>query len=158
MTDVVEDPAKTEAKKREEFEKTVTIAGITNPDKVRDLLQVADLAKNWPELRPIHDHAMAELRVAKKASEVELDKHAKAKKDFEDKLVAERVAKAKAEADAEKKRQEEAEKRKHEPVVAPRVFPTPPDHPDPPPAFRPSVATPAPTTVRGSFVGTEDIK
>jgi hypothetical protein len=31
-------------------------------EDVLRLLQIADLAKNWPELRPIHDTAMERLR------------------------------------------------------------------------------------------------
>lgn len=35
--------------------------------EVLQLLQIADLAKNWQELRPLHDRAMEKLREIAKA-------------------------------------------------------------------------------------------
>ena len=56
-----------------------------------ELLQIADLAKQWPNLRPLHDSAMAQL----------MDMVPDAQKDLD----ARAQEKAKAEAEAEAKRQ-----------------------------------------------------
>lgn len=67
---------------------------MADKDDVLSLLRIADLAKEWPDLRPIHNSAMEELtKIAKEH--------------------AEQAAKAKEEADKAKAK-EEAEKEKEE--------------------------------------------
>lgn len=74
-------------------------------------LQIADLAKQWPQLKPVHDLALARLGDMAIESQKELDARAKAKADAEAKAEAKRVAEAKAAAEkqaAEDKKAEEA--------------------------------------------------
>ena len=66
---------------------------------VLPLLQICDLAKQWPNLKPIHDLAMAELVDAAVEAQDELDKRAEAAAKAEAEAKAKADAKAKAEAD-----------------------------------------------------------
>jgi hypothetical protein len=96
--------------------------------EIYGLLHVADLSMKWPNLRALHDMALAELADAAAEAQKELDARAKA--------LAEEQAKAdlKAQQEAQKKRDaEEAEAKKaaetiktRPPVVLPLNEPTPP--------------------------------
>lgn len=84
------------------------------------LLQIADLAKNWPALRGLHDLAMAQLVDMNTVALAEL-------KDRADKLAAEQanvqaerasqMAKAQANEEAQVKAQEEAKARSMPKVI-----------------------------------------
>lgn len=64
-----------------------------NTEGILQLLQLMDLAKQWPQLQPLHDTAMAELTEASDKARVELKKKA------DDRIKAEATARAKLEAD-----------------------------------------------------------
>lgn len=78
------------------------------PDQVHTLLRVADLAKQWPHLRSVHDLAMSDLAVHEAHAKEELAKRAEVKAKAEAEAKAKADAKAKAEADAEEAREAKA--------------------------------------------------
>lgn len=67
-------------------------------DRVHTLLNIADMAKQWPKLLGIHDKAMAELEdiSAASAKEVQEKKAAAALKAAEEKAKADAAAKVEA--------------------------------------------------------------
>ena len=75
------------------------------PFQVHTLLRVADLAKQWPHLRSVHDLAMSDLAVHEAHAKEELVKRAEVKAKAEAEVKAKADAKAKAEADAEAARE-----------------------------------------------------
>jgi hypothetical protein len=72
-----------------------------NHDKVYRLLKIVDLAKNWPNLREIHDLAMLDLEGINKETKAELERRRKTL--AEEKAKADAKAKATATAKAEEK-------------------------------------------------------
>lgn len=81
-------------------------------NNVLELLQICDLAKNWPHLRSIHDVAMGDLAKFVEEAKAELEKRAadlKAKAEAEAAKIA---AALKAETDKQKAADEAAEKAK----------------------------------------------
>lgn len=75
------------------------------------LLQIADLAKQWPNLKVIHDLAMAELEDMVVEAKDELDKRAEAKAKTAADAQAKIDATAKTAADKEAKASEAAKPR-----------------------------------------------
>lgn len=90
------------------------------PDQVHTLLRVADLAKQWPHLRSVHDLAMSDLAVHEAHAKEELAKRAEVKAKAEAEVKAKADAKAKAEADAEAAREAKVAE-----ALRPRLFDTP---------------------------------
>jgi hypothetical protein len=75
-------------------------------DEVLQLLRIADLSKNWPDLRPIHDEAIEKLREhAKHHAE-----QAKKRRDEAAKAEEEKKTKAAAAAKAEEAKSNEKER------------------------------------------------
>jgi peptidoglycan hydrolase CwlO-like protein len=74
-----------------------------NYDKVYRLLKIVDLAKNWPNLREIHDLAMLDLEGINKETKAELERRRKTLAEEKAKAEAEAKAKATATAKAEEK-------------------------------------------------------
>ena len=64
-----------------------------------ELLQTCDLAKQWPNLRAIHDLAMDDLMETNAAAQEEIDKRAEAKAKADAEAAAKVAAAAKAVAD-----------------------------------------------------------
>lgn len=96
-----------------------------NTDGILQLLQIMDLAKQWPQLQAIHDISMAQLVDANEKAAVELKaiayRKAEAKAEAEAKAAAER--KAEVDALVEKARRDEAQQAQL--AVQPRAIPNP---------------------------------
>ncbi len=76
------------------------------------LLQICDLAKQWPTLTALHDVAMADLVKANDDAKAELAKRAEAKAKADAEAAAKKAAEAKALADKQKAADEAAQKAK----------------------------------------------
>jgi hypothetical protein len=80
-------------------------------DNTLALLQVCDLAKQWPRLQAVHDLAMADLLTANEEAKAELVKRADAKAEAEADAQAKVDAAQKAAASTEAKDAEEGTRR-----------------------------------------------
>lgn len=108
-----------------------------NSDGILQLLQIMDLAKQWPQLQAIHDISLAQLVDANEKASVELRAIANRKAEAKAIIEAEAAAERKAEADAlvEKARRDEAQQARAAAQSQPRAIPSS----DPSPPATPSI-------------------